>query len=212
MSDPTWITLTDAKRYLRFDPTETGDDISLQLTVSAAAAMIEDIKGHVQKGAVTAELHEVEYPGAVFLDERPVASVQAVNLYRGDGSTVAIAANNPATPALGYRLVGDAKSGVLQLPPFGPNRCTVGDTVSVDYTFGLDTIPANYIEAALELIAHLWKTSQENTSGGRPGLGQPDLEWERGGAGSGNYALPFRVRELLGIFGAVVKSSGVRVL
>lgn len=67
--------------------------------------------------------------------------------------------------------------------------------VAVVYQAGRDPVPGNIRLAALELVAHLWRGSQHaNGAGGRPGMGNEPVTIP-GIA----YALPYRVRELLGL-------------
>jgi hypothetical protein len=66
----------------------------------------------------------------------------------------------------------------------------------ISYIAGRQLIPDNYILAAKELTGHLWRSSQHNasTSTGRPALGSDQTV-----TGQTSYALPYAVRQLLGL-------------
>ncbi|WP_067967522.1 head-tail connector protein [Nocardiopsis trehalosi] len=68
--------------------------------------------------------------------------------------------------------------------------------VELVYAAGREPVPANVRLAALELVAHLWRNSQNGSSGGgRPVVGGADSTVVPGTA----YSMPYRVRELLGL-------------
>lgn len=198
-----WVTLDDVKAFLRFPADYTGDDAELASALAGALAAIEDIKGHVQLLDIEDEVQPVEYGGVIFTDEKPVASVESVMIIPSSGDPITIPEADPANHVPGWKLV--SHGGVIKLPLYGLNRARVGQDALITYAAGLDPVPANYIMAGKELTAHLWRTSQMNDSGGRANLDAEDTEWIRGSAGSGSYALPFKVRELLGIYGGTVK-------
>lgn len=190
-----WITLADAKPFLRFDPADTSDDATLQGVIDGACSLIEDVKGVVGEETVTAEDYDVEQGGRVFLKSTPVASVQSVDVLNGDGTTISVPPDDPLNGVAGWVIV--TKGGVLGVP------YVAGTKVRVSYTAGRNPVPSNYVEGALEMTAHLWRSSQMNATAGRSGYGMDDTEAIRGST----YAFPFKVRELLGIWGKVVKSK-----
>lgn len=206
-----WVTLPEVKAHLGKKTPD--DDDELDGFISAACAMVEDIIGHVDPVTVTGEVLRAApvptqrpYPEGGMLHtwdwvatlaENPVLSVESVLFTPGDGTSSAVAAQNVAAGVVvGWRRVGQ----VMYLP-VGTSRY---GAYSVTYTAGLDPVPGNVRMAALELAAHLWKTTQNAT--GAPGrFADSDTDWQRGM----NYALPFRVRELLGLYGNTVPSRGV---
>lgn len=189
--------------FLRFG-TDTSDDDQLSELLVTACECIEDLKGRIAAAPITGELGVVQRLGIVLLDEKPVASVQSVALVRGDGTSVTIPAADPVAGVAGWTLA--SAGGVLTVPACGDANVHLGSTVVVDYTVGVDPIPSRYVSAVKWLTQHLWDSSQVNTSGGRMDLGEEDTEYVRGMSGA-SYALPFKVREILGIYGSVAKSQ-----
>lgn len=191
-----WLALSDVKTFLRIPDTFTGDDAELQSVIDGAAAAIEDIKGSVAEKTVTDEPHTVARKGYVFTNEHPVAQIGTVDQLPGNGTRETIPQRDDLNGVDGWELISEG--GVLTVP------APIGSRVLVTYQAGKVTVPANYVLAGKEFVAHLWRTSQMNAEGGRASDGGEDTEWIRGSSGS-SYALPFKVRELLGIFGTVVK-------
>ena len=182
-----WITVDELK--LHMNKTGTGDDAELAGFVAAACAAIVERIGQVSPVAATADLslgrrRRLYGRGVVVLPDCPVVAVSAVVALPG-GEVV------PAADALnnvdGWTLTG---GGVLTVTG------TVGRHVRVTYTAGRDPIPGNIRLAALEMAGHLWKASQMNNSSARlPATFGGDQVTMPGAA----YALPIRVRELLGL-------------
>ena len=178
-ADP-FITVVELKAHL--NKTSTADDDELAGFVSAACAAIFERIGHVSTTSVTADVDVSR--GLAILPERPVASVESVTALPG-GVTLEEADQESGTPGWTLR-----KGGTLGITGGGVWR------VRVTYTAGRDPLPGNVRLAALELAAHLWKQSQLNTgSTVRPPSFGDDVTIIPGLA----YALPIRVRELLGI-------------
>jgi hypothetical protein len=203
--DTSWIPIGDVKTELRFGA-GTQDDAELQRKIDAAAAVIEGIKGHVGSLPVAGELTTVQRLGLVFVTERPVVNVTTVKLLAGDGTSTVLAKRDPAGGVMtGWEL--RSLGGVVSVPLCANGYPTINEdsTLSVDYTAGRDPVPANYVEAAIKLSAHLWRKSHDDSQG-RMGDGGDDEEWPNRGT-IGAYALPFEVRELLGLYGSAVKSQ-----
>lgn len=170
-----FISLADARSHLK--KTATGDDEKLRGFITAACHMIEDRIGHV--APVTASFDGC---GRTIVLERPVIAVLSVVQMPG-GDVVSEA--DPLTGVHGWTL--DAGAGVLTLSrSYGRLRALV--------RLGRNPIPGHVRLAGLELIAHLWRTSQHNTSGGRPSLGVDETV-----VPGVTYALPYNVRQLLGL-------------
>lgn len=198
-----WIDLDEAKAHL--NKTSTNDDGELEGFIPAACAAIEDIVGHVDVVTVT-ELHRSPWAAyrnwrwqepwrrhMIELLETPVLAVTSVVTLAGNGATTAVPANNALTGSLGWELL----DSVLYVPSWGNYQVT--------YTAGRNPVPENYRLAALELIAHLWRGSQLNQSSGRPQLGGDQMMVVPHVAS----AMPYRVRELLGLYGNVVNNHVV---
>lgn len=209
-----WASLDELRTFLQFDDEDTSDNAALQRQLDSACSVIEGIKGRIGQEVLTNEVQPVQRLGLVLLDETPIVSVEQVRLVSGAGSFVVLGKSDPAAGILGGWKMQSA-GGVLSVPvacagDSSPTSVYVrpGATVLVDYTTGLDPVPPNYTQAAIELAGFLWNSSQNNEGGGRTSTGGTDEEWPaRASGGIGAYALPFRVRELLGLYGSAVKSQ-----
>lgn len=201
-----WVDAPTVRHFLQMGTNTSQDDV-LEKQIDAACASIERIKGRVGVDTVTGELQDVLRNGVVLLEQGPIISVQSVSLVQSGAAPLPLTKRDPATGALvGWEI--KSNGGVLTVP-LGIGGVTSCDAqVLVDYTVGRDPIPADWIEAACELAGFLFRSTQNNDSGGRVGAGADDEEWPaRGSAGIGAYAMPFRVRELLGLYGKVVRSQ-----
>lgn len=211
-----WASLDELRTFLQFDdPDDTSDNDALQRQLDSACAVIEGIKGRIGQEVLTNEPQTVGRLGIVILDETPIVSAEQVRLVTGPGKFVTLTKADPAAGVLGGWEVSSL-GGVLSLPASCPSFDPIptsayvrpGSTVLVDYTVGVDPVPANYSQAAIELAGFLWNSSQNNDAGGRTSSGGTDEDWPaRAAGGIGAYALPFRVRELLGLYGSAVKSQ-----
>lgn len=175
-ADGAFVSLADAREHLKKEG-EPGDDEKLRGFIRAACRMIEDRMGHV---APVDRVADGE--GRTVILERPVIAVQSVVRVPG-GEAVPQA--DPVAGVHGWTL--DGAAGLVRLSqPVGRVRVT--------YRAGRSPIPPNFRLAALELTAHLWRSSQLNGLGGRPTL--PADEVVVPGV---TYALPYAVRQLLGL-------------
>lgn len=206
-----WIDLATVRDHMQWGA-DASRDAELQRSIDSACASIEAIKGHIGQATIADEAHELGRGGIVILDESPIVSVESVTLAVEGGSPTPIAKADPATGVLRGWTVASA-GGVLTIPL---ELCLVAAfqygsaaPVLVSYTVGRDPIPADWLEAAIELSAFLFESSQnDNVVGEHVGAGAGDEMWPaRGSGGIGAYAMPFRVRELLGLYGKVVKSQ-----
>jgi hypothetical protein len=188
-----WIDLPTVKAYLR--KTTAADDAMLTKYIGAACSAIELIKRHVDPVDVAGEIQTASRRGIVILDERPVIEITSVSRIVGAGTLVQPVPQFDLDAGVldGWRL--QSVGGVLAVP-------RSGDYV-IAYTAGRDPVPDNIVEAALELVAHLWRTTQLNPGGGRPQVGDTDQLVIPGLAN----ALPYRVRELLGLFGKQLRDE-----
>lgn len=186
-----FISLADAKQHVR--KTGTADDEQLTGFVSAACTMIEDRIGIVAPRNYTdTRQRQWGVVRAIVLTGNPVISITSVQV---DGITIPPA--DEVNNVHGWVL--DAAPGVLRHTghwPHGP--------VTVTYRAGRTPTPGNIRMAALELVSHLWRTSQLNGSA-RPALSGEDSLMLRGDA----YAFPYRVRELLGL--GKLPTTGIQV-
>lgn len=182
--EPVWgesgiISLAEAKHHLKKRVSDTADDEKLQGFILAATDIIEDRMGHVLPVTVT----EVVRPfrNTVVLRERPVVRVVTVQ----HGSSLAeLPAEDRDTVTSGWQC---STEGVLESSALLP------DTLRVTYVAGRVPVPFRIRLACKELTAHLWRTSQLNSDGGRP---QPQGESQ---VRPSDFALPYNVRQLLGL-------------
>lgn len=180
--DGDFVSLADVKRHM--NKTSANDDQEMAGFISAACQMIVERIGPVSPVSTSKTIWRRHIRRAVILDLRPVIEVASVT---ADG--VAIPQADPDTGTDGWEL--NAKSGVLT----HSRRWPPAECLHITYRAGRTPVPGNIRLAALELCAHLWRASQQNFGGGRPGLPGADDVVMPGAA----YALPIRVRELLGL-------------
>jgi hypothetical protein len=184
--DP-WITVAELKAHM--NKTAAADDAELAGFVAAACAAIVDRIGQVSPVAATADLalsRRIRFRGygVAVLPDCPVVEVSAVVAVPG-GDLVPAA--DPLNNVRGWTL---GAGGVLTVTG------SMARGVRVTYIAGRDPLPANIRLAALEMAAHLWKASQMNNSSTRlPATFGGDQVTMPGAA----FALPIRVRELLGL-------------
>jgi hypothetical protein len=200
-----WIDVVEVKAHL--NKTSNADDGELVGFIDAACAVVEDLKGHVDlvsivqlaqtRSFLSSQHHRRHWEHVLILTDTPVSSVTTVEFLPGDGTTTVIAEQDLAAGVYGWHLEVD----VLHLP----YRTGRFGSYQVTYKAGRDPVPGNYRLAALELVAHMWRNTQLTARPPSGGLGGDiDPEFIRGMA----YALPFRVRELLGIYGSTVGPVG----
>ena len=177
--EPGFVSLADAIEHLK-KKGDTPDAEKLRGFVAAACQMITDRMGQVSPVTVT---HEVTRCGRkVVLPKRPVIEITSVQTLPG------LETVPPADRASGVDgWVLDSTEGVVTLTK--PYR-----GLRVVYRAGRSPLPSNFRLAGLELIAHLWRTSQLNSGGGRPPVGVDEVI-----VPGVTYALPYTVRQLLGL-------------
>jgi hypothetical protein len=175
-----FVTVDEVKTHT--NKSGTADDAELGGFVSAACRMIRERIGEVS--AVTA-VEDARARRQIVLEARPVISVTSVQTLPG---LTAVPAADPSTGVAGWSLDGGA--GVLTHTSRWPSQ-----SVRVTYQAGRSPLPGNVRLAALELAAHLWRSSQLNSGGVRPLMTDSEAPVMPGSA----YALPIRVRELLGL-------------
>jgi len=189
-----FVSMLDAKRHMKKKLITVDDDDELAGFVDAACQMIVDRIGPVSPTSVVDAVHR-RHGRVVALSQHPVIDVTAVQIPGGD----AVPAADLDNAVDGWEL--DAGAGLLTHTgcwPYGRLRVT--------YRAGRTPVPGHVRLAALELVAHLWRSIKIQTAGGRaapPGGDDVML------VGS-SYALPNRVRELLGLT-ADQPTSGVMV-
>lgn len=180
--------LAEAREYLNFTA-DTSHDAELQRFIDAADPVIEDIVGPVNTVQVT-EWYDGGRPYIV-LRQNPVISVDSVTEYSGATGTLLTVTTSP-TDAGSWTYTFDPDGILYRVTSAGSSFFARGATnVKVVYTAGRASVPANIKLAALELIRHLYQSTQQ---GGRPQFGGAGEEGPWAPAG---FAVPTRVIELL---------------
>lgn len=177
-----FVTLDEAKKHLK--KTGTADDGDLPGFITAAEAMIVDRIGQV--AAVTAVEDLDGNLRELALTHQPVISITSVQELPG---LTTVPEGDEGANVDGW--VFSNLFGVLRHTVVFPNR------IRITYQAGRDPIPGNIRLAALELTAHLWR-SQRGETNTRPSFGGADEYPLTAGLPAAHYALPIRVRELLG--------------
>ncbi|GAB1823575.1 hypothetical protein [Herbidospora sp. RD11066] len=176
-----WISLADLKNHLKQSGIATSDDEKLRGNIASACRVITDRMGEVSP--ITAVL-EVERRGkTIILPVRPVIAITSVEQLPG---LAVIPQADRAAGISGWSL--ESVEGVLVHTGgrFGSARVT--------WRAGRNPIPPNFRLAALELAGHLWRTSQLNGGGGRPPVSNDEVI-----VPGVSFALPYSVRQLLGL-------------
>jgi hypothetical protein len=176
------VSLADAK--LHMNKNNTADDVEIQDFIDAAQAVVTREVGDIVPTSYT-ELLPID-GCRVVLSRRPILSITSLYLYSGSSTPVLV---DPS----GYQLYGP--TGIVERVNGGVAIPWVGQDVSTTYLAGVTgPVPANYRLATLELVAHLWRNSQQGRNRRVRGTG-PEDDMATVGLG---FSLPNRVRELLG--------------
>jgi hypothetical protein len=175
------VSLADAK--LHMNKNNTADDVEIQDFIDAAQAVVTREVGDVVPTSYTETL-PIDGP-TIILSRRPILSVTSLYISSG-GSTTLI---DPS----GYRLNG--ATGIIERVSGGVTIPFVGQDSLPTYLAGVNgPVPSNVRLAHLELVAHLWRNSQQGRNRRVRGTGPED---DMASVGLG-FSLPNRVRELLG--------------
>jgi len=177
-----FISLRDAKEFLRLDLDANTYDELLRYYISAACAMIVERVGPVAPTRFVEQRCSTN--SQIILEHYPVIDVVSVEQLPG---LVAVPQGDLATGQQGWYLESD--TGILR-----HTHLWDGHLVRITYRVGRSPLPANFRLAALSLVAHLWRTDQMNSGGNRPLVNQ-DGQTIHGTT----YALPYNVRQLLGL-------------
>lgn len=189
------VSLGDLTRYLQIPSGDKTQQGLLLTFMDSATQVIEYITG-----PLTATQVERVFNGggeSILLPHKYVQSIQQV--FENRGLTNYILTEQPlgqSTDAFGYtwdrsinKIVRRGFGGGVTLFPPGV------DNVVVSYTAGVSVIPANVVQATLELIKHWWQLGQQ---GNRAPFGAPaDAASDETGAVIAGFAVPNRVIELL---------------
>ncbi len=191
------VSLNEVKDHLRIANSDHSHDYRLREMIYSAGPIVEGITGPILQRKYENET----YDGGVWfisLMHRPVLSVESVVEYRGP---IAYNLTQVPTPDLGtiYSYMFEPPGRIVRRTvgggstPFPPGA----DAVFVSYTAGMQTVPANVVEATKELIR---VNFQRTDVGGRPAFnggvsygGEDDVPT----APAMGFLVPGRVREML---------------
>lgn len=170
--DP-FITAAELKEHL--NKSSSTPDAEFETFVNASCEMIRDRMGQISPVDAT-ETFRYRYTDVLVLSHTPVLSITTAT---DDTTGLEIPVDDWAL---------ESKEGIVR------HSLRWANPTTFLYQAGLNPIPDNYILAALDLGAHLWKASQQNSQGGRPSVGSdgqiiPGSSW----------ALPYSVRQTLGL-------------
>lgn len=174
-----FITVDDLKAYMK-KAAGTADDAELTDFAATACEMIRRRVGEVSPVTGVSDC----CGALVVLEHRPVVSITSVETLPG-GTAVAEADEEAGTSGW---VLQSKDAAILRFVGVRPGR------VRVTYQAGRDPVPANITQAAKELAAHLWRGPKLNAGGGRP-----SLSGDSATVVGSTFALPIRVRELLGL-------------
>jgi hypothetical protein len=179
-------------------PTVTDDQpFEVEPLWAVGITSLEEAKLHLKKRITSTEddekLQGFILAATSMIEDRmghvlPVTLVETVRIFRGK----AVLHDRPVIEVISVGGLAEADwecsaEGVLELS-------TTAATALVMYRAGRQPIPHRFRLASKELIAHLWRTSQTNQDGGRPQL-QGEIQVDNSSA----FALPYNVRQLLGL-------------
>lgn len=181
-SEAGMVSLADVKHHMKKRVTDTADDLKLQGFILAATDLIEDRMGHMMPVTITEDVFS--RGTQIVLEHRPVIEIVSVDRYPG---AVPVPAHDTPTMVRGWKMT--SAEGVLETSGRFPGH------MRIVYRAGRQPLPARFRLACLELVGHLWRVSQLNQDGGRPPL-QGDASVP---AASSSFALPYTVRQLLGL-------------
>jgi len=179
------VSLADAK--LHMNKNNTADDVEIQDFIDAAQAVVQREVGPVVPTSYTESLPAPSYGCRLVLSHRPVISITSIT------------ENGVLLSPAAYRF--DPASGIVErVNGRWLGTGSLADIVPVYLAGRSGPVPPNYRLATLELVAHLWRNSQQGRNRRVRGSGPED---DTATVGLG-FSLPNRVRELLGAKQAVI--------
>lgn len=162
------ISLTEAKRALNIQSTDTTQDTELASYISAVSQALDDRCGAIVKRTITATYAPDEYRnGSLILTEAPASrtadnSVTTVTEYSGGTAQVLTAETVSASSSYDYAF--NPRTGIIS------RRSTWGDTtfasqnVVVVYVAGryanTASVSQKFKQAAAIMLTHLWRGEQ----------------------------------------------------
>lgn len=176
--------ITAAELKDKLNKTAATPDAEFALYVETACEMIRDRMGEISPVEALETVYPRRTTDAVVLSHTPVISIVSVT----DAYTGLALPTHVASPLVdGWFL--ESVEGIVRHSLRWPRAGVI-----FEYIAGRTPVPPNYKMAALDLGAHLWKGSQQNSAGGRPVVGQEGVV-----VPGSSWALPYSVRQTLGL-------------
>ncbi|MER7063961.1 head-tail connector protein, partial [Streptomyces albidoflavus] len=168
------VSLTEAKKQLNIDPSDTDDDEEIQGFIRSLTELCERYRGSLVRRTVV-EKHRGGYMLA--LNRPPILSLTSVVAIETGGVDQAVA-----------DLDVDGPTGIVQRL----DGCRMRGPIRVTYVAGRTAIPPEVRQAALIILQHMWETQRGTMGGVRVG-GSDEVYDPRFG-----FSIPRRALELLG--------------
>ncbi|MEV6477621.1 hypothetical protein [Streptomyces sp. NPDC051657] len=177
LAPPTILSLADAKRHLKLQPTRSDRDDEIRGWTESITRGIEGLCGPVVVRTVE-ERHDARQADTIVLRHVPALELTSITPLQ------------PAAPGHDVDSLDlDPDTGVVRRIHGG----TFSGLLLCIYTAGRPIVPANITAAARIIVQHLWRTTQ---GPGRPQLGTGDFDVTEPMIGFG-YAIPNRALQLL---------------
>ncbi|HYS39164.1 MAG TPA: hypothetical protein VEO01_26405 [Pseudonocardiaceae bacterium] len=190
---PRIVSLADVKRHLNRDLTDTSDDEELKDFIDMITVPVENICGAVLPRTVI-EYHDGEGGDRtqLALRQKNVLSITSVvESWYGTNYTLTQESDLGVGSPAGYAYTYDADTCLLTRRSgwMTWNWAPGQRNIKITYRVGMSPITQNVRTGSLELVAHIWRSSQL-ASGTQRATNPQDLVGLA-------YAVPNRVREIL---------------
>lgn len=159
------ISVDDARTFLRLRSTDTSDDEKIQLAVESATDLLEDVCGPILPVTIT-EWFDGGV-GTYVVRHTPLMSVTSMTEYYG------LVAYQLTEQPLGaqmnaYAFTKDPSTGEITRRTFGGQAAMFPEgtkNVVITYKTGYSPIPSSILNAARELVKHLYEATQVPAGG-----------------------------------------------
>lgn len=171
------VSVTDAKNHINKSSTYTGDDNELRGFIDTAGELVDYIAGPTVNRTVV-EYHDGGN-AQLFPRSWPVVDVtEVVETWPGGPAYTLNRLTSLVGPGTGYDYTFDPQTGAVTRRVNAWTQRFVPGTqnVKLTYTAGRpQPWPARIRMGALDLVAHLWRTSQAGRGAGRPAINATDV-------------------------------------
>lgn len=170
------VSVTDAKNHINKSMTYTGDDNELRGFIDTAGEIVDYLAGPTVNRTVV-EYHDGGN-AEIFLRSWPVADVsEVVESWPGGAAYTLTRLATVSSPGSGYNYTFDPQTGSITRRVSGWTQSFAPGTGNVKVTYAAgrpQPWPARIRLGCLDLVAHLWRTSQAGRGAGRPQIGATD--------------------------------------